>query len=1174
MLAQSSRAAGESVAAGSLSPTHAAGGRKMRLDFLARFLYASCLCALLGIAAVAVAQTGVAPAPAEPLTIEAVENRLKQGDTLSGADDETKAKIRETLQQAIKDLEAAKRWAATAEQFEKLAQAAPDDLMKTQEELSSLPSEPEISIPTASLAQLEQRLSQKAGKLAAEEELQKKLEEEMKLRATRRVEVPKLIVEIRERLSEVEKQLQSPAAEAPSELDTARQWALAARREALSNELRSHEKELDACEKRVELLPLRRDLAARRVALDKQELAAWREAVNRQRGQEAEAQLRLARAAAAQAHPAIKGLMEQNARLAERRKELAQRIVQTTAEQAEVNSQLSTLRDQFERTRKKVEALGRTDTIGALLRKERDKMSDPRVHRKHIKDRQTAIGECQYNLIELEDRRSVLSNIEAEIRKHLKTARLDDFDGDRAELEAAAREALETEKEYVDALVGDLTTYSDKLTYLNTDEEQLTKQTAEYMKYIDERVLWIHSTSPLGTSSFGHLAEAAAWLTRPEQWLRLGSYLVEDVTHRPLLAMAALLVFGALVWNLPRLRRKTSEIGAVAGRTTCSSIVPTFEALSLMALMSCAAPGLLWYVAWRLRVEGNASELADAVSAGLVYTAGIHLLLSLMQQMCRPGGLSESHFDWPASALKPVRNYVRVATISVLPFVFVTVTMAAQTDGRLDDSLGRLAFVVVMATCAALVQRSLRYHGGIYQAMLAAHRDGLLDRLRMLWYPLAVFVPSALAVLAATGYYYTAQQLAGRMVATVCILFVLVLVRSLLMRWVLVYRRHLAMEQARQRRAAAAADAKSTDEAAGTSEMPAPAVPTLDLATINVQTRNLVKYSLALAGFLGIWVVWVDVLPALGILDRIPLWSAAGQTEPTSLADLILAVVAFAPTLVATRNAPALLELALLQRSKLDASVRYTVATVLRYVIIVVGLLVGCHILGLRWGTVQWLVAAVSVGLGFGLQEIFANFVSGIIILFEQPVRVGDIVTVDNTTGVVSRIRMRATTITNWDRQEFIVPNKEFITGRLLNWTLSDQVNRVVVRVGIAYGSDTQLATELLTKIVREHPLILNEPAPRVTFEEFGDSALNYVVRCYLPDMENRLAVIHDLHTSIDREFREAGIEIAFPQQDVHIRSLHASIDLLRQLAGNRRRGPGLVHPENGDEQPHARHVA
>jgi potassium-dependent mechanosensitive channel len=190
--------------------------------------------------------------------------------------------------------------------------------------------------------------------------------------------------------------------------------------------------------------------------------------------------------------------------------------------------------------------------------------------------------------------------------------------------------------------------------------------------------------------------------------------------------------------------------------------------------------------------------------------------------------------------------------------------------------------------------------------------------------------------------------------------------------------------------------------------------------------------------------------------------------------------------------------------------------------------------LGLSWGGVQWLVAGLSVGLGFGLQEIVANFICGIILLFEQPIRVGDVVTIDGVTGIVSRIRMRATTVTTWERQEYIVPNKDLITGRVTNWTLTDTTNRVEVRVGVAYDTDSRAACGIIREICQANPDVLADPAPLITFEEFGDSALT--MRLYLGSLDRRLDVINDIHTAIHERFRAAGIEIAFPQIDVRFR--------------------------------------
>ncbi|MEL7336772.1 MAG: mechanosensitive ion channel domain-containing protein, partial [Planctomycetota bacterium] len=255
-----------------------------------------------------------------------------------------------------------------------------------------------------------------------------------------------------------------------------------------------------------------------------------------------------------------------------------------------------------------------------------------------------------------------------------------------------------------------------------------------------------------------------------------------------------------------------------------------------------------------------------------------------------------------------------------------------------------------------------------------------------------------------------------------------------------------------------------------------------------------------------------------------------------TLESLFYAVPVLVLSIIAFRNLPGLLESVLLDRLPLQKPARYAITTVSSYLIAMVGLIALASVMGLKWENIQWLVAALSVGLGFGLQEIFANLVCGMILLLEQPIRIGDVVTLGDTTGVVSRIRMRATTITNWDRQEFIIPNRDLITGQLINWTLTDSVNRIVIHIGIAYGSDTTRACALLREICESHPHVTKEPSPLITFEGFGDSTLNIVVRCFLENLDNRMGTTHDLHTTINERFEDEGIEIAFPQLDIHVR--------------------------------------
>ncbi len=232
------------------------------------------------------------------------------------------------------------------------------------------------------------------------------------------------------------------------------------------------------------------------------------------------------------------------------------------------------------------------------------------------------------------------------------------------------------------------------------------------------------------------------------------------------------------------------------------------------------------------------------------------------------------------------------------------------------------------------------------------------------------------------------------------------------------------------------------------------------------------------------------------------------------------------------------MEILLYQQFGVNAGERYAAKTLVRYLIIAVGSLWALGKLGASWGQIQWLAAAIGVGIGFGLQEIFANFISGIIILFERPIRVGDVVTVGDTDGVVTRIQIRATTIRNWDRKELLVPNKEFVTQRLLNWTLSDQTTRILFPIGLAYGTDAHSAMALITEVAKENENVLEDPSPFVTFESFGDNAITLYLRAYVGSIDYRLVTVSALHASIYEALNEQGIVISFPQRDLHIDTL------------------------------------
>jgi potassium efflux system protein len=321
----------------------------------------------------------------------------------------------------------------------------------------------------------------------------------------------------------------------------------------------------------------------------------------------------------------------------------------------------------------------------------------------------------------------------------------------------------------------------------------------------------------------------------------------------------------------------------------------------------------------------------------------------------------------------------------------------------------------------------------------------------------------------------------------------------------------------------------------------------VDLVAMDLQTRRLSGGLLVGIGLIGLSAIWFEVLPALTSMLDTRLWEVdgvGGGVKRITIGAVLLASLIFVIAILASRNIPGLVDVMLLGRLGIESSTRYAISTLSQYAIVTAGVLVACSALGVTWSKVQWLVAALGVGLGFGLQEVVANFVCGIVLLFERPIRVGDVVTVGDSTGVVIRIRSRATTVRNWDRQEVVIPNKELITGRIVNWTLSDQLTRITVQVGIAYGSDTNHARKLLYQIVKENPNVLDDPHSLVTFEKFGDSTLNFNVRAFLANIDERLETIHELNTSINQRFADEGIEIAFPQRDLHVRSVDKSVKI------------------------------
>ena len=237
-------------------------------------------------------------------------------------------------------------------------------------------------------------------------------------------------------------------------------------------------------------------------------------------------------------------------------------------------------------------------------------------------------------------------------------------------------------------------------------------------------------------------------------------------------------------------------------------------------------------------------------------------------------------------------------------------------------------------------------------------------------------------------------------------------------------------------------------------------------------------------------------------------------------------------------------------KSRIDESTQYTISVFIKYALVFFGIVISLRILGFSISTLNVLAGTIGIGIGIGLQEIAKNFISGIILLVEKPVKVGDYIDLEGLPGRVEAVKARGTVITTFDNISVVVPNSDFITKQVTNWSYNDKIIRCCIPVGVTYGSDVDLVKKSLLDVAEQHKKILTKPAPSVYFSEFGDNALQFKLYVWMDDAQNRFQLISDLHFMIDKLFRERKIVIAFPQRDIHLKTSDVVLEVKDKIMG------------------------
>jgi len=313
----------------------------------------------------------------------------------------------------------------------------------------------------------------------------------------------------------------------------------------------------------------------------------------------------------------------------------------------------------------------------------------------------------------------------------------------------------------------------------------------------------------------------------------------------------------------------------------------------------------------------------------------------------------------------------------------------------------------------------------------------------------------------------------------------------------------------------------------------------------NELTTRLKDLFLVVVGFcaglylLEVWYIYDSMAEAWSALLELGFTVA---DVPFTVSKVLVIVLVLYASIVASWIIRSVLEAEVFPRRRFDRGVRDSIKKLLHYSLVFFGFLFAMSLAGVELKNFAVLAGAFGIGIGFGLQNIVNNFVSGLILLFERPVKVGDMVVVDGLWGTVRKIGLRSTVVTTLDESEIIVPNSQLVSEKVTNWSLSSPLCRVTLPVGVAYGSDVPLVLKILTESGENHASVLKDPPPSPLFHGFGDSSLDFELRVWISDVRDRLRVRSELCQEIDRRFREAGVEIPFPQRDLHLRSVAGKI--------------------------------
>ena len=980
--------------------------------------------------------------------------------------------------------------------------------------------------------------------------------------AIRQVAAPDELTETREKLGELTAQITELGDAKLDSVGEARRTSLVAQRYSNATKLRALEREIAGLSERAEILTARRNLAELKLDGVDAEVKYLQDKTGQGRANEA-AQVKSDALSTltlyAESHPLVQDLARSNVALADSLVTLASDANLISKHGAAVRSRLDDVESDLRVARDFI-ALGDLDRqAGATLRRLSNQLQAPQAIKNNIDTTQkTLIALTQRRLIAQDTLRDLPIG-RPDFDRVLERARLEDPSittltaGD----ETSYGTLYTQHRDMLLRVSSASTTRINEIVELQNQQKGLLTSTVELKDLLDEKLLWVPSSTPINFAWPRKVIKGAFLLFSPEHI----NLVVREAISQLILVLPFMLIFiiifGGIIFMRPRLWADIYDRGKMVGDVSSDSFWHTPIVILTCILVALPIPLIFLLFAGLFEISNSPDPLIDNVQDTFLYLAVFSLFFLTWQAWDEDKSLFDTHFKLP----EIVRTAFSKNFKWFIPFTGVNTALVGFSEGSPTNEISEgfsLFFYIISALALAILSYRIIYVRSRKRADIT-NKDIPFKKYKIILGAIFIAGPLLSIGMAASGYYDTSTKFLWRLFVSGWLVLLTYVVYGFIHRTVVVAHRRLALREAVAKRDAAVMARQQKAEAEERGDI-APSPPPIDTSQIDIkaisrQSSQLLN-TLVVLGFAGLmWLTWSDLLPALSIFNDVVLGSYTGQVFddagaiidtkiPITLWNLIQSVVILALTYISAKNLPGFLEVFVLSRSGLDAGTRYAVRTILGYIIIAVGIVIGFDRLGLQWSQLRWIVTGLSVGIGFGLQKIIANFISGLILLFERPIRIGDYVTIGEQSGTVSRIKIRATTLSDLDNREILIPNEALISERVTNWTLSNSVTRLIIPVGIAYGSDTDIARDIMLKVLKDNSKVLDKPAPNVLFTGFGDSSLDFQLRVFLNNFEDRWPVTHLIHTEVNKALEEAGISIPFPQTDLHIVSQNGPLEI------------------------------